>query len=71
MRVAVRFAGRQLGHKEFGYEILKKITGALAGTAQIEGEPKWMGRELVLVLAPAKGEKDAKVENQEIGNTKI
>ncbi|MDP3955244.1 MAG: translation initiation factor IF-3 [bacterium] len=71
VRVAVRFMGRQLGKREFGYVILKKIIDELGTNATAEGEPKWMGRELVLVFSPIKGENNAKTENPQVSNTKV
>lgn len=73
VKVAVRFLGRQLGKREFGYGILKKITEALKESAQAEGEPKWQGRSLILTLAPIKeGKKDAQeTQNQKINQPEI
>ncbi len=75
-RISVRFMGRQLGKKEFGYQVLKKATEALSGCSQAEGEAKWFGRDLVLTLAPAKqqGEKDGqeqKNEDQEVSHPEV
>lgn len=71
VRVAVRFTGRQLGKKEFGYVILKKVMEELGEAAVAEGEPKWMGRELVLVFSPSKGENNAKTENPQVSHTEV
>jgi len=70
VRVSVRFTGRQLRKREFGYELLKKFAIPMQGFAQSEGEPKWFGRELVLTFAPVKqvATNNAKTENQEINN---
>lgn len=73
VRVAVRFKGRQLGKKTFGYEILKKITEAIGEEAQPDGEPKWLGRELVLTLSPVKAKKKthAETQNKKINQSEI
>lgn len=72
VRVSIKFAGRQLGKKEFGYEILKKFIEGLSSLAQTEGEPKWMGRNLVLTFSPIKKERnEQKNEGQEISQTEI
>lgn len=68
VRLDVRFKGRQLGKKEFGYAVLGRMTEALAHCSRPEGEPKWFGRSLVLTLTPAKekqGEKDEKESKNE------
>ncbi|MFZ5366333.1 MAG: translation initiation factor IF-3 [Patescibacteria group bacterium] len=55
VRVVVRFTRRQLGKKEFGYNLIKKFTEALSRFCQTEGEPKWLGKDLVLTFSPVKG----------------
>ena len=73
VRVAVRFMGRQMGKREFGYKILKRVKEILGECAREEGEPKWFGRELVTTLSPVrKGEKDEKQnENPQISQSEI
>lgn len=68
VRVVVRFSRRQLGKKEFGYNLIKKFTETLSRFCQAEGESKWFGRDLVLTLSPVKGGKNVqeKNENQKI-----
>lgn len=78
VRAVVRFTGRQLGKKGFGYEVLTKTVAALSTLAVVEGEPKWIGRSLVTTLTPSKNqgtekqnESNAKTENQEISHQKV
>lgn len=72
VKISVRFKGRQMGKKEFGYEVLKKVTTALGSFSQEEGVPKWLGRNLVLTLSPAKGSKDEqKNENKKINRPTV
>lgn len=78
VRMAVRFLGRQLGKKEFGYKILKNVMQVLASCGRAEGEPKWMGRDLVQVFSPLKhpvkdkqGEKDDQTQDKEISQEKV
>lgn len=54
VKLTVKFVGRQLTHKEFGYELIKKAMDRLQGIAKIEGEPKWMGKILMQILSPMK-----------------
>lgn len=77
VRIAVRFMGRQLGKREFGYEVLKKVTETLANFARTEGEPKWFGRDLVLIISPVKhsergkNEEKDEIQSQEISQEKV
>lgn len=64
VRVVVRFTRRQLGKKEFGYNVIKRFTEALSNFSQAEGEPKWLGKDLILTLSPVKGGKNVKEENE-------
>lgn len=52
LRVAVKFAGRQLGKTEFGKTLLNKTFEALKTEGKIEREAKMEGRQMVLVLSP-------------------
>lgn len=67
VRVVVRFSRRQLGKKEFGYNLLRKFAESLSQVGQLEGEPKWLGKDLISTLSPLKGGKyEEKNENQKI-----
>ncbi len=54
VRAVVVFKGRQLGSKNFGYELLKKLLGRLEGKVVVDMEPKFIGRHLVMVISPTK-----------------
>lgn len=74
VRLTVRFQGRAITRKEFGYELIRKATVRLSPLAKIEIEPKFFGRQLQTVFVPSTGEskekqkevKNAKNENQKI-----
>ena len=70
VRLTVRFQGRAITKKEFGYELIRKASERLLPLAKIEIEPKFIGRQLQSVFAPVKinkkEDKDAKNENQKI-----
>lgn len=53
-RFVVWFRGRQLAHKQFGYDILKKAVEKLNDVAVVEIEPKFRGRNLEITLKPSK-----------------
>jgi translation initiation factor IF-3 len=52
VRVTVKFVGRQITRKQFGYELLKKVSDQLSQIAKVDIEPKWQGRLLTMLLAP-------------------
>ena len=68
VRITCMFRGRQLSHPELGEKVVNRFIFALENVAQLEVPPKFLGRNLNLVLAPLgkkfKGEKDAKSENE-------
>lgn len=57
VRVTVRFTFRQMVHREFGYEILKKVVADTSEISKIDQEPKFLGRQLMMMLTPVKGGK--------------
>ncbi|MGB9637275.1 MAG: translation initiation factor IF-3 [Microgenomates group bacterium] len=70
VKIRIKFSGRELGKKEFGYKLIERVLGELKETANKEGEPKFQGRELFLILSPNKnfaktkgGQNEAKKKN--------
>lgn len=55
VKIVVRFRGREMTKKEFGYELLKKAIERLKSFSKIEVEPKFVGRQLEMVFSPLKG----------------
>lgn len=53
VRLTVRFVGRQITRKQFGYDLLKKVNDTLREISKVEVEPKWHGRMLSMVLKPS------------------
>jgi len=53
-RLTVKFLGRQITRKQFGYELLQKAVDSLKDVSKVETEPKWQGKILVILLAPIK-----------------
>ena len=54
VKITLRFRGRELLHREVGMAMLGKFRQDLAAYGQVEQEPKLEGRQLVMVIAPAK-----------------
>jgi translation initiation factor IF-3 len=46
------FRGRQMLHRDHGYEILEEITGLLQDIAKIERPTQMTGRRMTLLLVP-------------------
>lgn len=64
VRITVRFTFRQMVHREFGYEILKKVVADTSEISKIDQEPKFLGRQLMMMLTPVKGKKNAQTQNE-------
>lgn len=54
VRVVVKFTGSQLAHREFGYKVTSRITQDMHQMASVDQEPKFLGRQLIMVLTPIK-----------------
>ena len=54
VKVTLRFRGREMAHQELGMEMLKRVEDALQNIGVVEQMPKMEGRQMVMVLAPAK-----------------
>jgi translation initiation factor IF-3 len=60
IRAVVKFKGRQMGSKSFGYNLLKKLLTELGDNVNIDMEPKFLGRHLSMVISPVKKSKKTK-----------
>ncbi len=56
-KVSLRFRGREMVHPEIGMELMSRIEDDLADYGAMEAEPKFEGRQVVMVLAPKKRRK--------------
>ena len=54
VKVTLRFRGREMAHQELGMEMLKRVEEDLKEIGVVEQMPKMEGRQMVMVLAPAK-----------------
>ena len=53
-KITMRFRGREMMHQDLGLELLKRIETDLSDQAVVEQEPQAEGRQLVMVMSPAK-----------------
>lgn len=54
IKASIRFKGRQLAHPELGKEVLFKFANSLSDVADIEFQPKFEGRSMIMGLTPKK-----------------
>ncbi|MGE3303191.1 MAG: translation initiation factor IF-3 [Hyphomonadaceae bacterium] len=52
VKVTLRFRGRELAHTHLGMELLGRMRDAFEGVAKVEQEPRFEGRQVVMVMAP-------------------
>ncbi len=52
VKVSIRFRGREMGHSEFGYDIMNRFSEACEEYATISKPAKLEGRSMVMFLAP-------------------
>ncbi|MBY7143194.1 translation initiation factor IF-3 [Virgibacillus sp. NKC19-3] len=54
VKAAVRFRGRAITHKDLGREVLDRFADEVKDIATIESKPKMEGRNMFMMVAPAK-----------------
>lgn len=52
VKVTLRFRGRELAHTHLGMELLERVRMQFDGVAKVEQEPRFEGRQVVMVMAP-------------------
>ncbi|MGB7009644.1 MAG: translation initiation factor IF-3, partial [Pseudolabrys sp.] len=50
--ITLRFRGREMAHQELGYKLLERVKVDTGSFAKIESEPRFEGRQMVMMLAP-------------------
>lgn len=59
VRLVVKFKGRQMGSKQYGYDLLKRILDSFENQVSVDMEPKFMGRHLMMVISPVAKSREA------------
>ena len=54
VKVTLRFRGREITHQELGMALLNRIRDELADQIMVEQFPKLEGRQMIMMLAPAR-----------------
>jgi translation initiation factor IF-3 len=62
VKVTIMFRGREMAHTELGRRILDRLVADLEGLAIVDSAPKQDGRNMVMVIAPAKKQVAATTE---------
>ncbi len=52
VKVSMRFRGREMAHQNIGRDLFKKMQDELAELANVELEPKFEGRQMIMILGP-------------------
>jgi translation initiation factor IF-3 len=53
-KVTLRFRGREMAHQEFGLRQLERVKADLEDIGQVEQMPKMEGRQMIMIVAPAR-----------------
>lgn len=54
VKVSLRFRGREMAHQELGLEMLHRVRDEVVDLGTADSMPKLEGRQMVMVLSPAK-----------------
>jgi translation initiation factor IF-3 len=52
VKITLRFRGREMAHQHLGMEVLNRVKSETETVAKVESEPRFEGRQMVMVLAP-------------------
>nr|WP_239025599.1 translation initiation factor IF-3 [Roseibacterium persicicum] len=54
VKVTLRFRGREMAHQNLGRELLERVAADVEGLGKVENMPKLEGRQMVMMIGPAK-----------------
>ncbi|GJM06880.1 MAG: translation initiation factor IF-3 [marine bacterium B5-7] len=57
IKVSLRFRGREMSHQEIGLRLLQRFQQEVGDAGIVEQEPKLEGRQIIMVIAPARTKK--------------
>jgi translation initiation factor IF-3 len=52
VKITLRFRGREMAHQELGHKLLNRVKADVVDIAKVESEPRFEGRQIVMVIAP-------------------
>jgi translation initiation factor IF-3 len=54
VKITLRFRGREMAHMELGRALLERVAADVEGVGKVENMPKLEGRQMVMMIGPAK-----------------
>jgi len=60
VKITLRFRGREMAHKEFGFQVVQKFVKEVAPYGHPDAAPKLVGKGIVLMISPLPRAKRAK-----------
>ena len=60
VRIQLQFRGRQMAHKDLGFELMQKVKKDLATMAHVDLEPKLNNRNILMMVSPLPKEKQVR-----------
>ncbi len=54
VKFTLRFKGREMSHAEIGTALMNRVKQDLLGLVRVDQEPKFEGRQVIMVMSPAK-----------------
>ena len=54
VKITLRFRGREMAHQDLGRDLLERIAEDVTEFGKIENMPKLEGRQMVMMIGPAK-----------------
>ncbi len=52
VKITLRFRGREMAHQELGTQLLNRVKEDTSKMAKVEMEPRFEGRQMIMILAP-------------------
>jgi translation initiation factor IF-3 len=52
VKITLRFRGREMAHTSLGMDVLKRVKADVETIAKVESEPRFEGRQMIMILAP-------------------
>ncbi|WP_460552309.1 translation initiation factor IF-3 [Comamonas piscis] len=67
VKVTLRFRGREITHQNLGMDLLNRIRDELVDLIQVEQFPKLEGRQMIMMIAPARKKPGGPVTTKPVG----
>ncbi len=52
VKVSIRFRGREMAHREIGYQVMETFNSLLTEEMVVERKPRIEGRSMIMILSP-------------------